>query len=472
MARRLLMLDSNGMQVWREASGRLLAEAFFPPDPDGHQGFTGYLERSRHHVFRLLVDLPDEQHSNERIPTLRGQERQALCQRRLAQHFPQARLRMSSSLGDEMPARQHERLLLSAIPESAALTPWLDCLQAQSTKLAGIHSSAQLAPVVVATHPASAGAVILLSQHAQTIRASFVVAGKLHYSRSTRRHDHLQADSAIDIAAELADSAERLHRHLINQRQIDAQAPLPVLVIAPAAIDEIHRHGAGNPQLDFQRLDTGVAAKNPAVTDASALFLHLFTSRPLAAQFADTTLRRPFQLFQFGRRCLATGMLSLLLALPVAVNQWVAAKTRDSESMLLNESREALARKSVHAPALPAGLDLPGLRQLTDDHTRLHQARTDTHLISLLRDLSQVLEPFPAINLNSIDWRREGDAQAANLEFAFASARESSPQFRVRQLENFMATLAGLSDWQIAPASSELAAATSTFSIKLDRKRP
>src|SRR5207249_3616954 len=81
----------------------------------------------------------------DQIPFLRGGDRDAVLQRRLAQRYRDTRLAAALSLGYVAGTRRNERLLLASFTNTQQLAPWLDALEEAGTKLTGVYSVLRLA---------------------------------------------------------------------------------------------------------------------------------------------------------------------------------------------------------------------------------------------------------------------------------------------------------------------------------------
>src|SRR6185436_20699022 len=86
--------------------------------------------KARAGMLQVVADLEREDFHEDQIPYLRGAERRAVIERRLAQRYRDARLAAAPSLGycttDE---RRNERVLLTSFNDTQLLAAWLDALE-------------------------------------------------------------------------------------------------------------------------------------------------------------------------------------------------------------------------------------------------------------------------------------------------------------------------------------------------------
>lgn len=158
-------------RVLRCSGGRLRPEAQFAADESGLTAFRQYLQHRAGAIVTLVADVAGEEFHEEQIPHLRGRDRDAVVQRRLAQRYPDARLAAALSLGRAEADLRKERVLLASFANAHQFTPWLEALRASRVRLAGVCSTALFAPTLVATRAAQC---ILASVHARGLRTCFL----------------------------------------------------------------------------------------------------------------------------------------------------------------------------------------------------------------------------------------------------------------------------------------------------------
>ena len=113
---RFLYFTSEDHYLYRSAGKTLELGAKFAGDAAGVSEFRDYLRGRRATLFSLLADLPGEDFHEDLIPVLRGSDRDAVVQRRIAQRYRDSRLAAALSLGYVTSGeRRNERLLLGAL---------------------------------------------------------------------------------------------------------------------------------------------------------------------------------------------------------------------------------------------------------------------------------------------------------------------------------------------------------------------
>ena len=127
--KRILYFTAEDHYLYRSHGGALELEAKFSGDDIGVTAFRDHLRGQRRALYSVLADLAGEDFHEEQVPYLRGSDRDAVVQRRLAQRYRDTRLAAALSLGQVAGERRNERLLLTSFTNTQQLAPWLDALE-------------------------------------------------------------------------------------------------------------------------------------------------------------------------------------------------------------------------------------------------------------------------------------------------------------------------------------------------------
>src|SRR5918997_3609033 len=129
-ARHLLYFTAEDHYLYTAAGRKLELEAKFSGDDLGVSAFREFLRGRRGALFAVLADLAGEDFHEEQVPYLRGSDREAVVQRRLAKRYRDTRLAAALSLGPvRTPQRRNEKLLLTSFTNTEQFVPWLDALE-------------------------------------------------------------------------------------------------------------------------------------------------------------------------------------------------------------------------------------------------------------------------------------------------------------------------------------------------------
>src|SRR6185436_15494615 len=229
-ARHLLYFTAEAHTLYRSEGKKLELEATFTGDDQGLAEFTERLRGQRGALYAVVADLAGEDFHEDQIPFLRGSDREAVLQRRLAQRYRDTRLAAALSLGYVASAdRRNERLLLASFTNTQQFGPWLDALEDAGTRLSGVYSVPLIAPLL-ADKLRARGRSFVVSVDSAGLRQSFIEDGKLRFARLERTGE---MDSQ-GLAAFVRSETLRLAQYLVTLRALPRDgAPIQVAVIAP-----------------------------------------------------------------------------------------------------------------------------------------------------------------------------------------------------------------------------------------------
>src|SRR6185436_18190054 len=184
------------------AGGALEVESTFPANADGLQAFRNRLQGRKGALVYVVADLAGEDFHEDQIPYLRGSDRQAVVQRRLAQRYRDTRLAAAVSLGYMSGERRTERLLLASFTNTEQFTVWIDALVASGARLAGVYSVPLLAPAFAARLGAGSGRCLIVTANSAGLRQCYVEDGRLRFARLERMTDMAPDARAAFVSAE------------------------------------------------------------------------------------------------------------------------------------------------------------------------------------------------------------------------------------------------------------------------------
>jgi hypothetical protein len=421
IARRLLYLDTHRLSahVWRH--GKLQPEGLFDNSEEGLARFAEYLAAHRHSHYSLLANVAEEGHVLETIPFLRGSDRQALITRKIGQHFLGTPLAAAFSLGYEKGRRKNEKLLISALTNTAHFEPWLQRINAAGAPLAGVYTVAQLGGLLLKKLGLANARCLLLTWQDHSIRESYLVNGQTIFSRMAPITD----SSIAGVASRFTAEAAKLHQYLIGQRLIGRDETLPVFIVAyPPAIPAIENACPDHGHLAFSIIDSHVAASKlglhtpPEDSSSDFLYLHLLTTAPPRQQFADETYRHDFRLSQIRHGIVAAGLIALFGSLLFSAKQSHDAHALRQEVHILKAGERDLDLRyqEISATFPQLGVDNDTLRRVTTRHAELSRQQHQPGTAYLA--VSHALDRMPDVILEGIDWKigRQGTSTAAGIE--------------------------------------------------------
>jgi hypothetical protein len=407
-ARRLLYLSAHQLTAWLWHAGTLTEEGTFDVTEDGRQRFLRYLDGQRKSLFWLLVNVADEGFHIEKIPFLRGDDRETVIARKLGQHFFSATLTAALSLGYEKSRRKDERVLLAALTNNEFFAPWLAALASSGVALAGVHSLSMLGPSLLRKLGVADERCLLLTIQDQSIRQSYLEKGQLQFSRLSP----LQNSSIGGIAQTFAAEARKLQQYLVSQRLLGRQQAIRACLVAhPQAISAIESSCVDSETLTFAIFDLESCAQRsglatlPTDSRCERLLLHLLASDPPRSQFANDQQRHGYHLWLVRSALQGVGAVALAACLLWSGKQFYDAY-RVNQEVDLVASETALARRRYDEivrtfPPIPTSND--NLRRVIDRYLELE--RTTGSPDYLWRELGRALHGVPAVELDGLDWK-------------------------------------------------------------------
>jgi hypothetical protein len=408
-AKHLLYFTATDHCVYRWSRRALALEARFTADEAGAIGFREYLRGKKRALFYLVADLAGEDFHEDQIPYLRGGDRQAVIDRRLAQRYRDTRLAAALSLGYVTGERRNERLLLASFTNTQQFTPWLDALTESGTKLAGVFSVPLAAPALAARLGARGGRCFVISANRAGLRQCFIEDGKLRFARLERIADMAPADLAAFVRSETI----RLAQYLTTLRALPREGPpVQVMVVAPAGQKAaFERVLASDARFVFHTFDLEEAARAakagqaPADALAERLYLQLMVRQTPKEQFARREDRRGYVLWQLQRGIAFAGAAGLAACALYAGAQWtdvISARSRAvSEQREADLAAERYRRITATFPVTQTTTD--NLKATVVEFRKIADGTAWPE--SAFVHLSKALDEFPQIELESLVWR-------------------------------------------------------------------
>jgi len=404
-----LYFAAGGHALYRASGGALVQEGRFAADESGLAAFRAHLKTRRGALVAVLADLAGEDFHEEQIPYLRGGDRQAVIDRRLAQRYRDTRLAAAISLGEGTGERRSERLLLASFTNTQQFTPWLDALAESGARLAGVYSAPLLAPALAAQLGAPGGRVLVVTASTTGLRQCFIEDGRLRFARLERTPEMAAEALATFVRAETL----RLHQYLSTLRALPREGPpVQVLVVAPPGQRAVFEQAlVSDARLSFVTLDLAEAAKKAGLRRLEAgaggeqLYLHLALKRPPKEQFARSDDRKSFLLWKLQRAIVAAGAAGLVACSLYAAALWIDLQgVRGQAADQRRQAQEARQKyESITASFPVTQTTTENLKATVVEFTRI--AAQSASPEPALAYLSQVVEKFPQVDIDAVQWR-------------------------------------------------------------------
>lgn len=408
-SRLVLYFTSTDHVLYRAEGGALVLAGRFPADEAGIDAFRGALRAHPDALVSVLVDLAGEDFHEDQIPFLRGNDRQAVVQRRLGQRYRESRLATALSLGQTTDGRKGERLLLASFTNTQQFAPWLEAIADSGVRLAGVYSAPLLAPALAARAGVKSGRAFVITVNGAGLRQSFVEDGRLRFARLERTGDNVSPPA---LAAFVRAESLRLAQYLATLRTLPREGPpVKALVIVPAAQRAVFEQAlVSDARLAFVTVAQEDLARKAGLKrlapDAAGeqLYLHLSVRQPPREQFARSDERRGYLLWRLQRWIYAGGAAAFVACLAYAGLQWLdLSGIRDQTAAQRREATEATQRYQRITSTFPVTqTTTDNLKAAVVEFTRI--AGQSSSPEGALVYVSQVLDKFPQMELQSVTW--------------------------------------------------------------------
>lgn len=408
-ARHLLYFTAEDHYLYTAAGGKLELEAKFSGDDLGVTAFREFLRGRRGALFAMLADLAGEDFHEEQVPWLRGSDREAVVQRRLAQRYRDTRLAAALSLGAvATPQRRNEKLLLTSFTNTQQFTPWLDALEEAGARLAGVYSVPLLAPALAARLGTRSKRALVVSANRAGLRQCFVEDGKLRFARLERTVEMVPQALAAFVRSETL----RLTQYLTTLRALPRDSgPLHAVVVAPPGEGALFEQVLiSDARVAFHTVDGADAQRAvrlreaPEGVGAEVLYLQLAARKPPREQFASSADRRNYFVWQLQRGIVAAGVAAFVACLLYSGGRWVEAmNARDRAEAQTREARAATQQYERITATFPVTqTSTENLRVAVVEFRRIAErsASPDAAFVHAAR----VLDRFPQMEVEAINW--------------------------------------------------------------------
>lgn len=430
MARtRLLYFSPVGVTLYRWRAGVLSEEARFELSDVGLAKFADRCADFKSSVMHVLLDVVEEAFHADTIPYVRGNDRKALLQRRLAQRYRDITLATSISLGYERSMRREERVLLTAITNAAEIHPWLEALERKDVPVSGVYTPAVLANQLARKLKLASRNMLLVGLHAGGVRQTYLHAGRAEFSRLNPLTAEDLGDGAA-ITAALERETDRLFQYLRTSHSEMERGQIDAVVITPSGQTErMHGFSTGtSTQLRLQLIDQHTAAKRiglkqvPESAGIEALYLHMLAMRRPTHQYASDAIRSNYGVrsWQVG---LVTGGSAICAACLFAAGLQFMQAHQLQEEIDSDRARIELADARHDAitnafPPLPTSLE--NLRAVLDQYEAIQRANREPG--EMMIAIARALDHAPQFTLERFDWKVENDADGGRREVAELTA--------------------------------------------------
>lgn len=392
------------VHTWRH--GALSATRIFNAGAEGVAEFETYLEKHAELPLYFVVDIIEEDFRLETIPHIQSRSRAALINRKLGQVFRNEAYRHTALQGRDTEGRRDDRLLLSALTNSASIKPWIDAILKYRIALAGIYSVPLLSQAIIQKLGLGKISHLLLvtRQGEGGLRQSYFQNGYLKLSRLVSLAGN-NPDELIDAVSE---ESAKIQQYLNNQRLLPRDQALEIRLLFKDDECDSLIGACSTPKHHFlpQELQNTAAALklDSSAADVKSLYLQFLARHRVGNHYAGARETRYWQLSRSALAMKSSGIVLvafgiLSAAVHIADGLDLAAQTDRIRSQAEHLETEARTMQNAF-PSLPASPDiLKGTVELAETLTA--RPRTPETLLAVI---SRALDELPQVRLQRFKW--------------------------------------------------------------------
>ncbi len=187
----------------------------------------------------ILVDQSEETFWGGVMPVMRGAAKTAWIERMSAQSGSESPYRWSELQGKSRSQPDKIRVLGYTLGRPEGLTPWLDALQSCNARIRGVYSPVMMTPTAltllkIKPLKSEDDIGVLVTPHAEGLRQSVLVAGRVRFSRLALHPFTTSAEWFETVYSETA----RLREYLIGSGLLKSdRAGMHLYAVLPPSVD-------------------------------------------------------------------------------------------------------------------------------------------------------------------------------------------------------------------------------------------
>lgn len=411
--RRAICLTADAVTVYHWEKGNITDSFQFDADETGRFHFARYLQETPVIPSYMLVDVVEEEFRQDTIPHVYGSDRKNLLNRKLNRHFRNTAYIYHQMLGREKEGRKDDKVLLTALTNQEAITPWVKLLDQYQVPLAGIYSLPILSGSLLKPLKATAVNVLLVSMGGSSgLRQTYFRDQHLQISRLAKLPRFGTTPYGPYVMGEL----EKLYRYLYNLRLITREEPLDIYILAHGEmlVDLNSRINDSN-LIRYHLIDVATLSRETGVEGVLAtpfsdyLFAHLLLSSSPDNHYGSEADTHYFSMHQA-----RVGFLAGSIALLLGGAGWsgynfingISLKHQSIEAgqkAAFYQSRYEIAKKDLP----PTAVEPAEIKTAIDIVDTLLERKTTPFL--MMNKISRILSRYPNLQIDGIDWVVDAD---------------------------------------------------------------
>ena len=406
--KRAICLAADAVTVYHWQNGDITESFQFDADDTGRFHFARYLQETPILPSYLLVDVVEEEFRQDTVPHVTGSDRRNVLERKLNRNFRNSPYTYHMLQGRQKDGRKDDKVLLTALTNPGAITPWIKLLEQNRIPLAGVYSLPILSKELLKPLGATASNVLLVSMGGTSgLRQTYFRDQQLQISRLARLPRFGTTPYGPYVMAEL----EKLYRYLNNLRLVSREEPLDIYILA---------HGEMLVDLNNRIKDTGVTRYN--LVDVATLsremgvegvlttpfsdyiYSHLLLSSPPENHYGSEDDTHYFSMHQARVGFYAASILMLLGGTTWSGYNFIQGISLKHQSIKAGkeaayyQSRYEIAKKDLP----PTAVEPAEIKSAIDIFDTLVKHKSTPFL--MMGTISNVVNRYPDLQIDGIDW--------------------------------------------------------------------
>lgn len=448
---RIFYFSGYRMTVFDWDEKTLISSRDFLPNTSGFEDFEYLLQQSTKMPAKLLVDMIEEDFRRESIPHVNLFDRKNLINRLIDKHYRDETYVHAKVLDRSKLGRKDDRVLLSALTNTALLAPWLERIEQCNARLAGIWSiplltDRLLRPIV----GEDKHSLIVSRQVRSALRNSYFRDGKLLLSRQAKfDKDMWDKDDFEGVIANLERGTIEIYNFLLNQRIMESDDYLNVYcILEQDQLEDARALTNNTPQVHYtffslERLFENFSIHGCENYGAAALFAYLCTrTNPISDHYGTEEQKSTYYQYLVDKFITQVTEIGSLICITAAVILALNSLKLGQQQELL-QLETGVLRAEYNEQYSATALQLESAVNIQSAVELIHQLESDAEQaphrsFAVLGSVFSRPE-FANIRLEDLGWQKYPSTELAQLIIGhkLRLAEESDPFLQERLTQEY-----------------------------------
>lgn len=407
-SKRAVCLSADAVTVYHWQNGDITDSFQFDTDDTGRFHFSRYLQETPILPTYMMVDVVEEEFRQDTIPHVTGSDRKSVLERKLSRNFRNSPYTYHMIQGRQKDGRKDDKVLLTALTNPNAITPWIKLLEQNRIPLAGIYSLPILSSELLKPLGATGSNVLLVSMGgASGLRQTYFRDQQLQISRLAKLPRFGTTPYGPYVLSEL----EKLYRYLNNLRLVSREEPLDIHIVAHGEmLAELNKRIKDTKLIRYHLVDVGTLSREMGVEGvlttpfSDYLYAHLLLSKSPQNHYGSVDDTHYFSMHQMRVGFYAASILMLLGGATWSGYNFIQGislkhqSIKSGQEAAYYQSRYEIAKKDLP----PTAVEPANIKSAIEIVDKLIKYKSTPFLA--MSTISGVLNRYPNLQIDGIDW--------------------------------------------------------------------